>query len=275
MIPVDDKSQFGSYKPNRVVAFIINITRSLGSKWISKRLIFILRRIAIYFSKQCLDTALFDSSLRLYTKGNVSEKRALFSPQIFEEEERNFIASQASDNSIFIDIGANVGLYSFSVSQKYKLFENTKIFSLEPHPDLFKRLLYNQNLNSHLPIFPKRIAIMDKRGEFFLNTPEENLGQGKISQKGKLKVEGLPLRGFTENEGIKRISAIKIDVEGNEEKVLIPFIVEENRSLFPDIFVIENNKDLWKTDLIGSIIAKGFSVEMKTRMNFILKKNKR
>tara|TARA_B100000929_G_scaffold231088_1_gene187579 strand:- start:1256 stop:1606 length:351 start_codon:yes stop_codon:yes gene_type:complete len=116
---------------------------------------------------------------------------------------------------------------------------------------------------------------MDKRGEFFLNTPEENLGQGKISQKGKLKVEGLPLRGFTENEGIKRISAIKIDVEGNEEKVLIPFIVEENRSLFPDIFVIENNKDLWKTDLIGSIIAKGFSVEMKTRMNFILKKNKR
>ncbi|MEE3294806.1 MAG: FkbM family methyltransferase [Pseudomonadota bacterium] len=275
MIPVDDKSQFGSYEANRVVALIINITRSLGSKWISKRLIFILRRIAIYFSKQCLDTVLFDSNLRLYTKGNISEKRALFSPQIFEEEERNFIASRASDNSIFIDIGANVGLYSFSISQKYKLFENTKIFALEPHPDLFKRLLYNQNLNSHLPIFPKRIAIMHKPGEFFLNTPKENLGQGKISQKGELKVEGLPLSNFAEIEGIKKISAIKIDVEGNEEKVLLPFIIEENRSLFPDIFVIENNKDLWKTDLIGSIIAKGFSVKMKTRMNFILKKNKR
>ena len=49
----------------------------------------------------------------MYTKGNVSEKRALFSPQIFEEEERNFIAEKAEDNSIFIDIGANIGLYSF------------------------------------------------------------------------------------------------------------------------------------------------------------------
>ena len=120
MISVDDNSNFGFYKPNTLVSIIILITRSIGSSWLSKRIIFLLRRIAIIFSKNCIDTSLFNSNLRMYTKGNVSEKRALFSPQIFEEEERNFIAERAEDNSIFIDIGANIGLYSFSIANTYK-----------------------------------------------------------------------------------------------------------------------------------------------------------
>ena len=102
MIPVDNTSKFGFYKPNTLVNIIMLITRSIGNRWLSKRIIFLLRRIAIILSKDCIDTNLFNANLRMYTKGNVSEKRALFSPQIFEEEEREFIAERAQDNSIFI-----------------------------------------------------------------------------------------------------------------------------------------------------------------------------
>ena len=147
MIPVDNTSKFGFYKPNTLVNIIMLITRSIGNRWLSKRIIFLLRRIAIILSKDCIDTNLFNANLRMYTKGNVSEKRALFSPQIFEEEEREFIAERAQDNSIFIDIGANIGLYSFSIGNIYKRYKNTKIFSIEPHPDLFKRLSFNVSLN--------------------------------------------------------------------------------------------------------------------------------
>ena len=52
--------------------------------------------------------------------------------------------------------------------------------------------------------------------------------------KGQIKVIGKKLETFLKEENINKISAIKIDVEGNEEKVLIPFLKNENKELFPE-----------------------------------------
>ena len=273
MIPVDNTSKFGFYKPNTLVNIIMLITRSIGNRWLSKRIIFLLRRIAIIFSKDCIDTNLFNANLRMYIKGNVSEKRALFSPQIFEEEEREFIAERAQDNSIFIDIGANIGLYSFSIGNIYKRYKNTKIFSIEPHPDLFKRLSFNVLLNKDLPIHPREIALMDKSGQFGLSAPDENLGQGVISKKGKNLVTAKKLIDFIYDEKIEKISAMKIDVEGNEEKILIPFLKDAKNENLPLIIIIENNRELWKDDLIKLLEEKNYIIKKKTRMNYILQLN--
>ena len=100
---IDNISEFGAHKPSLLVGLIIKITRSLGKNWFSKRLIFFLRRVALNFSGECIDTELFQGQTRLYTKGNICEKRALFSPQIFESFERNFISNYAKDGSIFIN----------------------------------------------------------------------------------------------------------------------------------------------------------------------------
>ena len=270
MIPVDNSSSFGQYEPNFIVKIIIYITRNIGTNWFSKRLIFLFRKIAILLSKDCIDTKLFGAKLRLYTKGNVSEKRALFSPQIFEKDERDFIKSRCKDNSVFIDIGSNIGLYSFSVGSVYKEFKNTKIFSIEPHPSLFQRLKYNDLQNKDIPINPREIALMDKSGEFKLDTPDENLGQGKISNSGKHTVIAKNLIDFIKDEKIENISAMKIDVEGNEESVIIPFIENTNKKLLPLIIIIENNKSSWKTDLIKLLEEKGYLIKKKTRMNYIL-----
>ena len=270
MIPVDNSSSFGQYEPNFIVKIIIYITRNIGTSWFSKRLIFLLRKIAILLSRDCIDTYLFGAKLRLYTKGNVSEKRALFSPQIFEKDERDFIKSRCKDNSVFIDIGSNIGLYSFSVGSVYKEFKNTKIFSIEPHPSLFQRLKYNALQNKDIPINPREIALMDKSGEFKLDTPDENLGQGKISKTGSQKVIAKNLIDFIKDEKIENISAMKIDVEGNEESVIIPFIENANKKLLPLIIIIENNKNSWKTDLIKLLEEKGYLIKKKTRMNYIL-----
>ena len=270
MIPVDNSSSFGQYEPNFIVKIIIYITRNIGTSWFSKRLIFLFRKIAILLSRDCIDTYLFGAKLRLYTKGNVSEKRALFSPQIFEKDERDYIKSRCKDNSVFIDIGSNIGLYSFSVGSVYKEFKNTKIFSIEPHPSLFQRLKYNALQNKDIPINPREIALMDKSGEFKLDTPDENLGQGKISKTGSQKVIAKNLIDFIKDEKIENISAMKIDVEGNEESVIIPFIENANKKLLPLIIIIENNKSSWKTDLIKLLEEKGYLIKKKTRMNYIL-----
>ena len=270
MIPVDNSSSFGHYEPSFIVKIIIYITRNIGTNWFSKRIIFLLRKIAIFFSKDCIDTNLFNAKLRLYTKGNVSEKRALFSPQIFEKDERDFIKDKCQDNSVFIDIGSNIGLYSFSVGSVYKKFKNTKIFSIEPHPLLFQRLVYNAMQNRDIPIYPREMALMEKSGQFKLDTPDENLGQGIVSESGEHNVIAKNLIDFINDENIKNISAMKIDVEGNEESVIIPFINNSNRKLLPLIIIIENNNVLWKTDLIRILEEKGYLLKKKTKMNYIL-----
>jgi FkbM family methyltransferase len=270
MIPVDNSSNFGHYEPNVIIKTIILITRNIGRNWFSKRMIFFLRKIVILVSDDCIDTELFNAKLRLYTKGNVSEKRALFSPQIFEKEERDFISSKCNDHSIFIDIGSNIGLYSFSVGSVYKTFKNTKIYSIEPHPFLFQRLKYNASLNMDIPIYPREIALMDKSGKFKLDTPNENLGQGKISHSGQHEVIAKSLIDFVNDESIESIAAIKIDVEGNEENIIIPFLDIAEKKLLPLIIILEKNDDAWKTDLLKKLKYKGYIVKQKTRMNYIL-----
>jgi len=270
MIPVDNSSNFGHYEPNVIIKTIILITRNIGRNWFSKRMIFFLRKIVILVSDDCIDTVLFNAKLRLYTKGNVSEKRALFSPQIFEKEERDFISSKCNDHSIFIDIGSNIGLYSFSVGSVYKTFKNTKIYSIEPHPFLFQRLKYNASLNMDIPIYPREIALMDKSGKFKLDTPNENLGQGKISHSGQHEVIAKSLIDFVNDESIESIAAIKIDVEGNEENIIIPFLDIAEKKLLPLIIILEKNDDSWKTDLLKKLKYKGYIVKKKTRMNYIL-----
>ena len=267
---IDNISEFGAHKPSFLVGLIIKITRSLGKNWFSKRLIFFLRRVALSFSGECIDIELFQNQTRLYTKGNICEKRALFSPQIFESFERDFISNCAEDGSIFIDIGSNVGLYSLSVGSRYKDFTNTEIHSIEPHPDLFKRLQFNTSLNKGFPIKNHNLAIMDKNEEFNLKTNDSNLGQTVISDDGQIKVIGKNLITFLKDESINEISALKIDVEGNEEKVLIPFLKDENKKLFPKIIIIERNDNLWDSDLIKNLNGFNFRIHKKTKMNYIL-----
>ncbi len=267
---IDDKSEFSKFKPSPIVSLIITITRSIGDSWIAKRVIFALRRCAILFSKECVDTELFNAKLRLYTKGNICEKRALFSPQIFESYERKFISKYSKDNSVFIDIGSNVGLYSLSVGTNYVNFKGTQIHSIEPHPGLYKRLQYNVSVNPNLPIKTHNLAIMDTEGEFYLDASSDNLGQSAIKEIGQFKVTGKTLENFIHSQNIHKIDSLKIDVEGNEEKALLPFMNEQNRKFFPKIIVIENNSTSWKVDLVNHLTDLGYSLHKKTRMNYIL-----
>ena len=114
---------------------------------------------------------------------------------------------------------------------------------------------------------------MDKSGQFGLSAPDENLGQGVISKKGKNLVTAKKLIDFIYDEKIEKISAMKIDVEGNEEKILIPFLKDAKNENLPLIIIIENNRELWKDDLIKLLEEKNYIIKKKTRMNYILQLN--
>ena len=174
---------------------------------------------------------------------------------------------------------------------KFKLIKFIKIYNTrssilfvreqEPIPE-FKQILQlakelvNENNSKlyfvYLPEYNRYIKTYDNK-DFYLKMNDINLGETIVSNEGEVKVLGKKLETFLKDEGINKISVLKIDVEGNEEKILLPFLKDENKKLFPKTIIIEQNNDLWDGSLLNLLKEYGYNTYKKTRMNIILLKD--
>src|SRR5882724_357350 len=111
-----DTSAFGMRRPSSRLARMIGVTSRQPDTWLGKRIAFFLRRLALRRVDGPVDVEAMGVNLRLYPFNNVCETRILFTPQYFDEPERNLIASRVREGFSFIDIGANIGGYALAVA---------------------------------------------------------------------------------------------------------------------------------------------------------------
>jgi hypothetical protein len=69
--------------------------------------------------------------------------------------------------------------------------------------------------------------------------------------------------------GFEHVDAIKIDVEGFEDKVLIPYLSSVPRSLYPNSVILEANVGSWQADLIGVLKNAGYQTSGELAHNGI------
>lgn len=278
-ILVDDTSPFGTYAGGDRFSKHIARIRLLPRNWLGKRLMFAFRRLARKHIGDCVDMELFGSKMRLYQRGNASEKRALFAPQFYDFDDRLALAELAEDGAVFVDIGANIGLYSFSVASAFAGFQDTKIVSVEPHPEIHRRLAFNRSLNPTLPMALFQGGIGEKEDEMQLLTGDGNLGQTRILREGEathpesITVPIITLTALCEKFELERIDGMKVDVEGFEEAVLLPFFETAPDTLLPRLIVIEDNRTEWSTDILAAAATRGYRLAKKTHMNLLLERN--
>lgn len=137
-----------------------------------------------------------------------------------EYPEMLFLEKYLKSNSVFLDIGANIGVYSIIAASKIK---KGKIYAFEPIPCIVEILNQNIRLNEisdRVSIIQK--VVSDKSGmvKFVIQDISE---VSHISTDNKSKntlIPSIRLDDFCKLEKIKFIGAIKIDVEGAEMKVL-------------------------------------------------------
>ena len=276
---VDDTSPFGTYEGGASFEKHIKRIRLLPHNWLGKRLMFAMRRLASKHIGDCVDMELFGAKMRLYRSGNVSENRALFAPQFFDYDDRLVLAQLAEDGAVFVDIGANIGLYSFSVARTFASFKDTKIISVEPHPEIHRRLAFNKNQNPDLSIHLFQGGIGAKEDEMQLLTGDGNLGQTRILHEDEadhpesIIVPIITLMALCEKFDLQRIDGMKIDVEGFEEAVLLPFLDNAPDTLLPRLIVIEDNRKEWATDILAVAAKRGYRLARKTHMNLLLERN--
>lgn len=125
---------------------------------------------------------------------------------------------------VFVDIGANFGLYSCILGVKNN---SLKIYSIEPNYKVLPRLAANITGN-HLKEQAHIInaAVSEKSQLVFLELPEKNnLGTTVTSaiNKSSLSILSCTLEYILEANHLSQIDILKIDIEGNEFTVLKDF----------------------------------------------------
>ncbi len=276
-------SPHGTLAPSRLDRAVIALTSRLPSDWLGLRLAILLRRlVTTRLDSGALDVERWGLRLRLHPLDNGCEKGLLFTPQMFEPEERAELATEMARMGpkspfVFVDIGANVGLFSLFVASRAGA--RARILAIEPEPGNFDRLSFNVAANPGAPIRPLNLALADEAGELAIELDRRDRG-GTRARKldatqlvaGIVRVPCRPLLSVLREQGIERIDALKIDVEGMEDIVLMPFLRDAPPSLWPSLIVIEDAHEMWSADLFAALAANGYTVSSRSKLNVMLRR---
>ena len=120
---------------------------------------------------------------------------------------------------VFIDVGANIGIYSLSLYKDAK-----KIFAFEPEKENYVRLGNNIKINDISNVQAYRIAIFSKskrNSPLFISEKDRGWHSLRIRYNGgRQLIDTVTLDEFVPENKIINLGLIKIDVEGAELDVL-------------------------------------------------------
>jgi FkbM family methyltransferase len=261
---------FGAFAPTAAQQAII----SLAQRSRLKRGAFrpMLSRLVNLLRPGPVDVQYQGASFRLYHQASATERGALFNPD-YNLDELDFLRARTPVGGVFVDVGANVGTYALALARH--VGASGKVIAIEPHPITHARLAFNRAASSTTQVCLVAAAAGASDGEVMIETDGDNLGASHIvsgERSGNaLKVPSLRLQRILGDAGADRVDALKIDVEGYEDRVLTGFFNGAPPSLWPRAVVIEHlSRNEWLEDCIADMIARGYAETGKTRSNTLL-----
>jgi FkbM family methyltransferase len=268
------RAEFGAHAPRGLVAALLAQTRRQPDTWIGRRISFLLRRIAIRrLGGRPLDVETLGAPMRLYPYDNVCERRILFTPQYFDQEELAVLKERMRPGFVFVDVGANVGAYALAVAAMAG--PGARILAIEPQPDIFERLTFNARQAACPTVKAIACAIGDADGMVTLFVSTNNRGESSVKtvrglgEGSSLRVPARTLHGLLRDEGITAIDAAKLDTEGAEDLILESFLRDAPESLLPSLLIIDRGEARWHADVQRLLIDHGYALVLETRTNRI------
>jgi len=262
---------YGTYKLVFWQRWLLYVCQRMPVSWIGRRLALWLRKLVLLGRRAPVDAVAEGFRLRVHVRDNVSERKYLFMPQFCDPAERAYLVRHLSSDGVFVDIGANAGIYALTAARAYASGHGKGyVIAVEPNPVMQERLQRNLRLNqleAHVKVAP--IALAASSGEVAFAVNPDNLGESGCAQHGQL-VPALSLLDLLAAHGVTRLDGIKIDVEGTEDDILLPFLAVASADLLPRFIIIEDSTRRWKTDLLAVLLQHGYIVVGRYKMNIVL-----
>lgn len=257
------------------VTHAVKLAQGMPQNWLGQQIAQLLRKVVMQFAVLPIRCEVDALRFEFFLKDNNSEKKYLFMPWRFDQRERRFLVDSIPADGIFIDIGANVGIYTLYVAKH--LSNKGRVISFEPNPRAHDRLSKNMSLNEasvSAEVALMQLGIASDEASFYLYLNADNLGGSSlVAESGEtVRVDCKPLLTVMRDLGVEKISGLKIDIEGAEDDALAPFFEDAPREMFPDVIVIENSQELWQMDLFQLFEEAGYQLQFKTRLNSVFAK---
>ena len=136
----------------------------------------------------------------------------------YEADDLRLMAQYLKTDSVFLDVGANIGLFSLNASNIIKTGE---ILAFEPMSKNFDKLTEHIKRNNIKSIKAFKKAVSDRHSLLTIYTDANDKNNGMASvygdtEAGHERVEAVCLDDFLMAQGISRLDFIKIDIEGYE-----------------------------------------------------------
>ena len=156
---------------------------------------------------------------------------------------------------VFVDVGANVGTMPGAGAPRRA---SGKVIAIEPHPVTHARLAFNRAASGPAQVTLVAAAAGPSDGELMIETDGDNLGASHIvsgkPQGNAIRVPSLRLQRILDDAGVTHVDALKIDVEGYEDRVLTGFFAAAPQALWPRAVVIEHlSREEWQSDCIADM----------------------
>jgi FkbM family methyltransferase len=272
LIPDNDPSPapFGKLAPTAAQAALITLAQRTKLKrgafrpWMS-RLVNLLRSGPV-------DVTYQGAAFRFYHQASATERGALFNPD-YNREELDFLRGYVPAGGSFVDVGANVGTYALPLARH--VGANGRVIAIEPHPVTHARLAFNRAASGLAQVTLVAAAAGDADGDLMIETDGDNLGASHVvigqASAHAIKVPSRTLQGLLGEARLSRVDALKIDVEGFEDRVLTGFFATAPQTLWPRAVVIEHlSRSEWQNDCIADMVRRGYAQLGKTRSNTFL-----
>jgi FkbM family methyltransferase len=214
---------------------------------------------------------------RLYPEENYCDRVIFARKKLPEQAEHEALDDIIEPGIIFVDVGGNIGSYSLYVAEKSA--NTARILALEPHPRTFQKLQFNLQINKVKTATALQLASGPKRTTMQLwSDGGSNIGHTSVLKEGtsnpkiSVDVDVVPLVEILAAQNIDKIDLLKIDIEGFEDQVLMPFFHTADKPLWPRHLLIETaHHAIWQDDVADWMKKAGYQVVFQTKENLLLK----
>jgi FkbM family methyltransferase len=261
---------FGAFAPTAAQAALIRLAHRSKLKRGAFRPL--LSRLTNLLRAGPVDMRYQGGAFRFYHQASATERGALFNPD-YNREELDFLRANLAAGGVFVDIGANVGTYALTLARSVDA--RGMVIAVEPHPVIHARLAFNRAASGYTQVRLVAAAAGEADGEVMIETDSGNLGASHVvtgkDSASAFKVPSLTLQHILSDAGAAKVDALKIDVEGFEDRVLTGFFAQAPQALWPRAVVIEHlSREEWQQDCIADMTARGYRDVGRTRSNTLL-----
>ncbi len=224
---------------------------------VARNIIRAIKKYLVFNNKNNYFTFKYMKNLYLLNKNHYVDKKIYLAN--FHKDTINILFEQSLDfkPEIFIDIGANLGLFSIGFARE---FEDVEIHALEPDPKTLSQFYANRFINGFNDrITIHQIAASDRNGQVHLTQDFSNPGKNSLIESSAYDEDRVVPVSCCRLDTLfnfknRRIAA-KIDVEGHELAVIagMPDLLADNAWLI----LVESFPDK-RTRMQETLIGKGF-----------------